>query len=62
MGSPIALTAPSCTMAESFAAGSPLLAAMTPTIENGECLAPEEPGFGTSLTEEMVLEHRLPIS
>ena len=61
-GLPIALTAPSCTMAESFAAGSPLLAAMTPTIENGDCLAPEEPGFGTSLTEEMVLEHRLPIS
>ena len=61
-GLPIALTAASCTMAERFAAGSPLLAAMTPTIENGECLAPKEPGFGTALTEEMVLEHRLPIS
>lgn len=58
-GLPIALTAPSCTMAESFAAGSPILDAMTPVIENGDCLAPTEPGFGTALTEEMVLEYRL---
>ncbi len=59
-GLPIALTAPSCTMAESFAAGSPILEAMTPVIEDGDCLAPTEPGFGTALTEEMVLEYRLP--
>ena len=60
-GLPIALTAPSCTMAESFPAGSPILDAMTPVIENGDCLAPTDPGFGTALTEEMVLEHRLKV-
>ena len=58
-GIPIALTSPSCTMAESFPAGSTILDAMSPTVENGEVLAPEGPGFGTTLTEELVLEHRL---
>ncbi len=58
-GMPIALTAPSCTMAESFPAGSELLRAMTPRFENGAYLAGEDPGFGTSLTEAMVLDHRL---
>ena len=58
-GIPIALTSPSCTMAESFPEGSALLAAMQPRVERGEVLAPEGPGFGTRLTEEMVLEHRL---
>ena len=58
-GLPLALTAPSCTMAESFAAGSELLEAMTPRAEDGDYLAPDGPGFGTTLTEEMVLEHRL---
>ncbi len=58
-GLPIALISPSCTMAESFPAGSPILDAMSPAVENGDVIAPAAPGFGTTLTEEMVLEHRL---
>jgi len=58
-GLPIALTSPSCTMAESFPSGSVLLEAMTPQTENGDFLAPEGPGFGTTLTEELVLDQRL---
>ena len=58
-GLPIALTSPSCTMAESFPAGSPILDAMSPAVENGYVIAPAAPGFGTTLTEELVLEHRL---
>lgn len=58
-GLPIALTSSSCTMAESFPSGSVLLEAMTPQTENGDFLAPEAPGFGTTLTEELVLDQRL---
>ncbi|MDA1091971.1 MAG: hypothetical protein O3A25_01680 [Acidobacteria bacterium] len=58
-GFPIALTSPSCTMAESFPAGSTILDAMSCTVENGEVIAPTGAGFGTTLTEELVLEHRL---
>ena len=58
-GLPIALTSPSCTMAESFPAGSPILDAMSPAVESGYVIAPAAPGFGTTLTEELVLEHRL---
>ena len=58
-GLPISLTAPSCTMAESFATGSAILDAMQAPFDDGDFLAPREPGFGTSLTEEMVLDHRL---
>ena len=58
-GLPLALTSPSCTMAESFPAGSALLDAMKPRADGGDFLAPQGPGFGTALTEEMVLEHRL---
>jgi hypothetical protein len=32
---------------------------MTPQFEGGDYLAAEGPGFGTRLTEAMVLEHRL---
>ncbi len=46
-------------MAESFPAGSALLDAMSPSVENGDVLAPEAPGVGTALTEEMVLDQRL---
>ena len=60
-GLPISLTAPSCTMAESFATGSAILDAMQAPFENGDFLAPSEPGFGTALTEEMVLDHRLQV-
>ena len=58
-GFPIALTSPSCTMAESFPEGSAILDAMSCPVENGEVVAPTGPGFGTALTEEMVVEHRL---
>ena len=58
-GLPIALISPSCTMAESFPAGSAILDAMSPPVEDGDVLAPSAPGFGTTLTEEMVLDHRL---
>jgi len=58
-GFPIALTSPSCTMAESFPEGSAILDAMSCPVENGEVVAPAGSGFGTALTEEMVLEHRL---
>ncbi len=57
-GFPIALTSPSCTMAESFPPG-PLLDAMSCPVENGEVIAPAGPGFGTQLTEQMVLDHHL---
>ena len=46
-------------MAESFPAGSAILDAMSPPVENGDVVAPTAPGFGTTLTEEMVLDHRL---
>jgi L-rhamnonate dehydratase len=58
-GFPIALTSPSCTMAESFPEGSVILDAMSCQIENGYVVAPSEPGFGHSLTEEMVLDFQL---
>ena len=58
-GLPIALTARTCTMAESFPAGSPILDAMSPRFDNGDYVAPTEPGFGSTLTERMVLDARL---
>ena len=59
-GLPLALTARTCTMAESFPAGSPILEAMSPPFDDGDCVAPAAPGFGSTLTEEMVLDARLP--
>ena len=59
-GLPIALTARTCTMAESFPAGSPILDAMSPRFDNGDYAAPTAPGFGSTLTERMVLDARLP--
>ena len=59
-GLPIALTARTCTMAESFPAGSPILDAMSPRFDDGHYVAPTAPGFGSTLTEEMVLDARLP--
>ena len=59
-GLPIALTATTCTMAESFPAGSLILDAMTPPFDNGHAVAPTAPGFGSKLTEELVLDQRLP--
>ena len=46
-------------MAESFPPG-PLLDAKSCPVENGEVIAPAGPGFGTQLTEQMVLDHHLP--
>ena len=59
-GLPIALTARTCTMAESFPAGSPILEAMSPPFDDGDYFAPAAPGFGSTLTEQMVLDARLP--
>ena len=59
-GLPIALTARTCTMAESFPAGSPILDAMSARFDNGDYVAPTAPGFGSTLTEQMVLDARLP--
>ena len=58
-GFPIALTSPSCSMAESFPEGSEILDAMSCDVDKGYVLAPSKPGFGHSLTEEMVLDFRL---
>jgi len=58
-GFPIALTSASCSMAESFPEGSAILDAMSCRVENGYVLAPNEPGFGHSLSEEMVLDFQL---
>lgn len=58
-GFPIALTSPSCSMAESFPEGSDILDAMSCEVDNGYVLAPGEPGFGHSLSEQMVLDFRL---
>ena len=58
-GFPIALTSPSCNMAESFPEGSAILDAMSCQVENGYVVAPTKPGFGHSLTEKMVLDFQL---
>lgn len=58
-GFPLALNARSCSMAESFDVGSPMLAAMSCEVVNGFVIAPSAPGFGTTLTEEMVLDYQL---
>ncbi len=58
-GFPVALNSPSCSMAESFPVGSAILDAMSCRVENGFVIAPDEPGFGTALTEQMVLDYRL---
>ena len=59
-GLPVAITASTCTMAESFPAGSPILDAMTPPFRDGHYVVPTTPGFGSQLTEDMVLDSRLP--
>ena len=59
-GLPVALTSKTCTMAESFPAGSPILEAMTPEFNTGNYLAPTAAGFGTTLTEQLVLDYQLP--
>jgi L-rhamnonate dehydratase len=59
-GLPIPLTREHCPLAESFGVpgmSTDLMMAMTPEFEDGYYLASEKPGFGTGLTEELVLEH-----
>jgi L-rhamnonate dehydratase len=59
-GLPIPLTREHCPLAESFGVpgmSTELMMAMTPRFEGGDYLASERPGFGTGLTEELVLEH-----
>jgi L-rhamnonate dehydratase len=59
-GLPIALTRTHCPLAESFGVpgtSTDLMMAMTPEFEDGDYLASDKPGFGTGLTEELVLEH-----
>ena len=46
-------------MAESFPEGSAILDAMSCKVENGYVVAPQEPGFGHSLSEDMVLDFQL---
>jgi L-rhamnonate dehydratase len=58
-GFPVALNSPSCSMAESFPVGSDILDAMSCKVENGFVVAPSESGFGTTLTEQMILDYRL---
>ena len=51
------LATPNCALAESFGIGEPQTAiqkALTPRFEDGYYLAPEAPGFGTSLTNAML--------
>ena len=59
-GLPVALTASTCSMAEEFPSGSPILDAMTPLSDSGDYIAQTAPGFGTNLSEQMVLGLRLP--
>ena len=59
-GLPVALTASTCSMAEEFPSGSPILDAMTPLSDSGDYIAPTAPGFGTNLSEQMLLGLRHP--
>ena len=62
-GLPLCLSSTRCNWAESFGtndSGTELMEAMTAPFKDGYYLPSDEPGFGTSLTEEMVLDHRLP--
>ena len=59
-GLPIPLTRGHCPLAESFGVpgtSTDLMMAMTPEFEDGDYLASDKPGFGTRLTEGLVLEH-----
>jgi hypothetical protein len=57
---PIALTRGHCPLAESFGVpgrSTDLMTAMSPDFEYGYYLASDKPGFGTGITEELVLKH-----
>jgi L-rhamnonate dehydratase len=59
-GLPLCLSSGQCNWAESFGttdAGTELMNAMSATFENGYYLPSEKPGFGTTLTEELVKEY-----
>ena len=59
-GLPLVLSAPNAPLAESFGTGdaaSDLMLAMTANFDKGYYLAPEGPGFGTQVTEELIRKH-----
>lgn len=59
-GLPLVLSNPHAPLAESFGTGdsaSDLMLAMTAKFENGHYFAPEKPGFGTEITEEIIRKH-----
>ena len=61
-GLPLCLSSTQCNWAESFGTtddGTDLMNAMSAPFEDGHYLPSDEPGFGTALTEKMVLEHVL---
>lgn len=61
-GLPLCLSSTQCNWAESFGTtddGTDLMNAMSAPFEDGHYFPSDEPGFGTALTEKMVLEHVL---
>lgn len=60
-GLPLVLSSTNCPMAESFGTGdsaSDLMLAMSARFEKGYYYPSEKPGFGTEVTEELILKHR----
>ena len=60
-GMSIVLSSPNCPLAESFGTGqrtTDLMEAMTPRFAGGFYYPNDKPGFGTSITDEMVRRHR----
>ena len=61
-GLPLCLSSTRCHWAESFGtndAGTELMEAMTAPFKDGYYMPTDKPGFGTALTEKMVLDHQL---
>ena len=61
-GLPLALNSPGCELAESFGTGdggTDLMEAITAPFKDGYYYPSDKPGFGTELTERLVLEHRI---
>tara|TARA_Y100000588_G_scaffold315524_1_gene343640 strand:- start:419 stop:1654 length:1236 start_codon:yes stop_codon:yes gene_type:complete len=61
-GLPLCLSSTECNWAESFGItdnGTELMNAMSSKFEAGYYLPSDEPGFGTSITEDMVKEHAI---
>ena len=58
-GLPVVLTSPHCPLAEGFGGGTDLMEAMSARYEAGSYHPSEKHGFGTEITEKLVLSHRL---